>query len=219
MLTVYNRGHTDFSESVEEIAPLTEAQKSARLAELREQLAAKRAASSVQDKEDKRKNEEIRKKATKESHDIREALQNKERIKEAEKKRAEKKADELARKKVLDQINQDKEDRKRKAEQEKAAREGRVLEEEAAPPPPPKKTVEAIHAEARLRLQTPSGTVTKTFPAATTLFEVAHAITEDNGFEAESFLTTFPRKTFSKTDFGMTLKEAGMTPSAAVIVK
>lgn len=49
--------HVDFSESTEEIAPLTEDQKKEKLSELREKLAAKRAGQSVQDKEDKKRNE------------------------------------------------------------------------------------------------------------------------------------------------------------------
>jgi hypothetical protein len=61
--------------------------------------------------------------------------------------------------------------------------------------------------------------VVKSFPVGTTLFEVAHAITQENGTEVQSFTTTFPKKTFDSSDFGQTLKEAGMVPSAALIVK
>lgn len=50
-------GHVDFSESTEEIAPLTEEEKKQKLEELRERLAEKRAKQSVQDKEDKKRNE------------------------------------------------------------------------------------------------------------------------------------------------------------------
>lgn len=49
--------HVDFSESTEEIAPLTEEQKKERLQELREKLAAKRAGQSEQDKIDQKRNE------------------------------------------------------------------------------------------------------------------------------------------------------------------
>jgi hypothetical protein len=52
-----NRDHTDFSESTEEIAPLTEEEKKAKLEELRERLKAKRSVQSVQDKADAKKNE------------------------------------------------------------------------------------------------------------------------------------------------------------------
>lgn len=50
-------GHADFSESTEEIAPLTEEEKKAKLEELRQKLAAKRAAQAEQDKLDQKRNE------------------------------------------------------------------------------------------------------------------------------------------------------------------
>jgi hypothetical protein len=174
---------------------------------------------SDQDKLDRKKNEEIKRKATKESQDIKEQLQVKEQIKEAEKKRAEKKADELARKKVLDQIQKDKEDRKRKADMEKAIRDGKALpaqEEPAVVAPPPKKPA-AAHDQARLRIKTPTGNLMKTFSPETTLFEVAFAVKEEHGVEVSLFKSTFPTKTFDQSDFGMTLKEAGMVPSASII--
>ncbi|KAA8619493.1 ubx domain-containing protein [Pyrenophora tritici-repentis] len=57
----------------------------------------------------------------------------------------------------------------------------------------------------------------KTFPVETTLFEVAHALEQD-GTTVNTFTTNFPKKTYDRTDFGMTLKEAGMVPSAALII-
>ena len=50
-------GHVDFSESTEEIAPLTEEEKKAKLEELRKKLAEKRSGTSEQDKLDKKRNE------------------------------------------------------------------------------------------------------------------------------------------------------------------
>lgn len=49
--------HVNFAESTEEIAPLTEEEKKARLAELRQKLVEKRGGMSEQDKLDKKKNE------------------------------------------------------------------------------------------------------------------------------------------------------------------
>lgn len=59
----------------------------------------------------------------------------------------------------------------------------------------------------------------KTFPAETTLFEVAEALKAE-GNNVSSFTMNFPRKVFEgAVDFGKTLKEAGLVPSAALIVK
>jgi hypothetical protein len=217
-------GHDQFAESTEEIAPLTEEEKKQKLEDLKNKLAAKRAAQADADKEDRKRNEQIRMKSTKESQDIKEELQKKERIKEAQAKRAEKKADDDARKRVLAKLEADKQERKRKAEIEKAQRAGQ------APPPAPVQAPmptssgpttskpASAYTEARLAIQTPAGRVTKTFPVETTLFEVAHALEQD-GLDVNSFTTTFPKKTYDKTDFGMTLKEAGLVPSAALILK
>jgi hypothetical protein len=49
--------HVDFSESTEEVAPLTEEEKKAKLDALREKLASKRATQSEQDKIDKKRND------------------------------------------------------------------------------------------------------------------------------------------------------------------
>ncbi|KAK0647599.1 hypothetical protein DIS24_g7617 [Lasiodiplodia hormozganensis] len=218
-------GHVDFEESTEEIKPLTEEEKKARLEELRAKLALKRAGQSEQDKLDKKKNEEIRRKATKESQDAKEALQVKERIKEAEKKRREKQEDIDARKRVQAQIEAQKLERRRKAEAEKAARLGQAPPEAAAPAPaatssgPATSKPASAYTETRLRLQLPSGTVQKTLPVETTLFELAHQLAQESGMTVNTFTQNFPRKVFDQTDFGQTLKEAGMVPSAALIVR
>lgn len=217
-------GHENFSESTEEIAPLTEEEKKQRLEELKEKLALKRAAQAEQDKEDRKRNEQIRMKSTKETQDIKEELQKKERIKEAQAKRAEKQADAEAKRRVLAKLEADKQERKRKAEAEKAARAGLAPPPQPAQAPMPTSSGPSTskpaseYKEARLALQTPTGRITKTFPVETTLFEVAHALEQD-GLEVNSFSTTFPKKTFDRSDFGMTLKEAGFVPSAALILK
>jgi hypothetical protein len=213
--------HTNFSESTEAVVPLTEAEKAAKLNELRERLAAKRAAESPTARDEAKRNEEIRRKSTRESHDARDAVAARETAKDAERKRREKKEDALVRQKILDQIARDKEERARKNEMEKAARRGEALpaEPKTVSVPVVKAEGPKTYAEARLRLQAPTATITKSFPAETTLFEVAAAASEEFGFEISTFMTNFPKKTFGATEFGMTLKEAGMVPSAALIVK
>ncbi|KKA26957.1 hypothetical protein TD95_001051 [Thielaviopsis punctulata] len=215
-------GHTDFAESTEKIKPLTEEQKKAKLEELREKLKAKRELEAATDAVEKKKNEKIRMKATQESQDAKEKLQRDEQIREAAKKRKEKLADIEARNRVRAKIEADKEARRIKAEQAKAAREGTTVPVAAAPAPAPAPAAapRAPSNEARLRLQTSSGNIMKTLPAETTLFELAELIKSEAGISVTSFSTTFPRKTFEgSVDFGMTLKEAGFVPNASVVVK
>lgn len=217
-------GHDDFSESTEALAPLTEEEKAAKLAELRRKLAEKRARQEEEAKVANRRNEEIRRKATKESEDAKEELQRREQVKEAMKKKREKAEEAEAKKKIRERIEADKAERRRKAEEEKKRRENPIaynptVAAMSAPVPVAAAAAKAAHAEARLRLQTANGNVTKTFPAETTLFEVAHAVQQENGVEAATFEINFPKKVFPREDFGMTLREAGMVPSAALIVR
>lgn len=219
-------GHTDFSESTEAIANLTEEQKKERLAELREALKTKRAAQAEADKDDAKRNEKIRQKATRETQDLKEDLARKEQIKEAAKKRQEKLDDLEAKRRIKAKIEADKAERKRKADEAKAVRDGTaVASSNAAPAPaaaaPLASKTTVSHNEARLRLQLPvGGNVQKTFPAETTLFEVAQAIEAEHGISVDNFGLTFPRKVFSGSeDFSKTLKEAGLVPSAVLIVK
>jgi len=112
-----------------------------------------------------------------------------------------------------------------KAEKEKAEREGRVV---AAPAPaaplattsgPVSSKPASAYTETRLRLQTPTGNVQKVFHVDTTLFEVAAAVQTENGFQAQSFMQSFPKKVFDQIDFGQTLKELGLVPSASLILR
>lgn len=130
-----------------------------------------------------------------------------------------------AKKRIRAKIEADKEERRLRAQREKAEREGR-----AAPAPPaaePAPTTSgpvaskpaSAYTETRLRLQTNNGNVMKTFPVDTTLFEVATALYEENGSEVQSFTQNFPKKVFTSEYFGETLKELGFVPSASLIVK
>lgn len=215
-------GHENFSESTEEMKLLTEEEKKAKLDEMRAALAEKRARQSLQDREDAKKNDAIKRKATKETQDMKEELQRKEQIKEAARKKQEKMEDQEAKRRIKAKIEADKEERRRKAEETKAAREGRApataVTEPAAPAAPSQPKSSASYTEARLRLQTPGGTVQKSFPAETTLFEVAEALKAD-GTSVTNFTMTFPRKVFETVDFGMTLREVGLVPSGVLIVK
>lgn len=57
----------------------------------------------------------------------------------------------------------------------------------------------------------------KKFPVETTLFEVAAALAED-GMQVKSFTQNFPKKVYQDVDFGCTLKELGLVPSAVLKV-
>ncbi|CEJ62048.1 Putative UBX domain protein [Penicillium brasilianum] len=217
--------HTDFSESTEELAPLTEEQKKERLEELRQKLATKRAAQAEQDKIEQRQNENIRRKNTQENQEAKEALEKKQRQKEEAKKRQEKLDERAHLARVKAQIEADKEERRRKAERERAERAGVAVPQApvaaaapAAPAPVASKPASA-YTETRLRFQTPKGNIMKTLPVTTTLFEVVEALKQEDGLEVQSFSQNFPRKVFDAEFFGETLKELGLVPSASLIIQ
>ena len=161
-------------------------------------------------------------KATRESQDVKEELQRKEQIKEAAKKRQEKLEDLEAKKRIKARIEADRLERKRREEDAKAMREGKPLSGQtaapAAPAVPAASTSGSSAATARLRLQTKNGNLVKSYPSETTLFEVAQQIEAEVGAPINSFSMTFPRKTFEAVDFGQTLAEAGLAPSAVLVV-
>ncbi len=171
----------------------------------------------------------IRRKATKETQDIKEDLKKKEQLKEAAAKRREKQEELAAKERIRAKIKADQEARRLKSEREKAEREGRAAPEPAAaeasktpaaPPSTPTSKPASAYTETRLRLQMTSGTVQKSFPVDTTLQEVAAVLLSEGADDIQTFTQNFPKKIFRReTDFDQTLKEAGLVPSAALIVK
>jgi hypothetical protein len=157
--------------------------------------------------------------------DAKEELQKKERIKEAEAKRREKAADVAAKERVRAQIKADQEERRLRAAKEKAEREGREVPQTSVVNPQTSSgsvtsKPASAYTESRLRLQLPDQTLTKTYPVDTTLFEVAQAIEEETGLKVSTFSIGFPRKSYQRdVDFGQSLKEVGMVPSMALIVR
>lgn len=153
---------------------------------------------------------------------MKEELQKKERLKEAAAKKKEKQDEIAAKDRARANIAADKEERRLKAEKEKAEREGRAPPVALTPTAVPTISGSAgpkTYTETRMRLTFPSGNIQRSFPIETTLFEVASVITQESGFEVTSFMQAFPRKIFDMVDFGASLKELGLVPSAALIVK
>ena len=130
-----------------------------------------------------------------------------------------------AKQRIKAKIEADKEERRLKAAKDKAEREGRAASMESMTQAPPRASgliaskPASAYSESRIRLQTSSGNIQKTFPVETTLFEVASAINQETGTEVQSFVQNFPKKVFDSVDFGASLKELGLVPSASLIVR
>lgn len=140
-------------------------------------------------------------------------------MKEAAKKKQEKQDEIDAKKRIKAKIEADKEERRLKAEQQRAERAGVAAPQPvAAQAPAPSKPASA-YTESRLRFQSSKGNIMKTLPVETTLFEVAAVLKEQDGVDVQSFVQNFPKKVFDAEFFGETLKELGLVPSASLIIQ
>ncbi|KAI9737793.1 MAG: hypothetical protein M1834_009161 [Cirrosporium novae-zelandiae] len=229
---VSKSGHSSIEESADALPDLTPEEKKKRLEELRVRLAEKRSMESEQDKLEKKRNDEIRRKSTKETQDAKEELQKKERIKEAQAKRRERTEEAEAKKRIRAKIEADKVERRLRADREKAERENRPI-----PVVPsselhmsPTEVAEAgssnqkaDYTEVRLRLRLPpamgGGNIVKTFTPETKLLEVKQAIEAETSMRVLSFMQGYPKQVFEGGDFGKTLKDLGMVPSASLVVR
>ncbi|KZT69290.1 hypothetical protein DAEQUDRAFT_726872 [Daedalea quercina L-15889] len=226
-------GHDQFEESAEEIKPLTEEEKKQKLAELREKMAAKRAAKAKEDAKEHLANEAIRRKGGRDLNEIREELKAKEVKKDLEAKKREKLEDAQARARVKAQIEADKRERAEKAAREKALREGRPVPGASAAPAAAAPAVAAAasaaphtagkdYPETRLQIRLASGgqPYTTTLPSDSTLREVAEFVAAQTlsvDAETVTFAMHFPRKQFTRSDFAKSLRDLGLTPSAVLI--
>ncbi|KAF5351326.1 hypothetical protein D9758_007974 [Tetrapyrgos nigripes] len=226
-------GHDQFEESTEEVKPLTEEEKKQRLEELRAKMMEKKAKKAEQDAIEAKANENIRRKQGKDVHKIREELQAKEAIKEAEQKRRDKLEDAKARAAIKAQIEADKKARADKAAREKALREGRPITDAPGTSDPanpgPAAAASASsgvagkdYAETRLQIRMSTGgqPYTTTLSSDSPLLAVAEFLagqTLNVDVETVSFAQHFPRKTFSRSDFSKSLRSLGLTPSAVLI--
>ncbi|WVQ67314.1 uncharacterized protein L199_005510 [Kwoniella botswanensis] len=220
-------GHDQFEESTDEIKPLTEEEKKAKLAELREKLAIKRAAQAKVDAKDNKANEALRRKAGQDSGRIKEEMQAKELQKQAEQKRREKLEDQRAKAAIKAQIEADKRERAEKAAREKALRAGTGTGTQTPPAPvavakPTAGVSSSDNPQTRLQVRLSVGgqPLTKTFPSDNTLIDVAEWVASENlayNVDTVTFASTFPRKTYTRDDMKKTLKENGLTPSAVLM--
>ncbi|CAG8496181.1 8911_t:CDS:2 [Acaulospora morrowiae] len=209
-------GHVQFSESTTAIKPLTEEEKAEKLAELKQRLAEKRELRLLQEKEEEKNREKIRRKTGKELTDAREKLEEREMQKALLAKKKEKEEERLAKAKIKEQIEADKKERAAKREAAKQANLQHRQEEEAAEAA---RVAQASkeYTEARLQIRRPDGQpITHTFQSTDTLQVVYDHVTP-HIIGPFQLATTFPRRIFGNSEMGKTLKELGLVPSAVLV--
>ncbi|KAJ7582285.1 hypothetical protein C8J56DRAFT_957469 [Mycena floridula] len=217
-------GHDQFEESVEEIKPLTEEEKAARLAELKEKMTEKRAKKEEERRKEDKINEAIRRKAGKDLNKMKEELQAKEVLKEVEAKKREKIADAKARAAVKAQIEADKRERAAKAAKEKALRDGTAVPSTSSGPPTQApaavKTVQGDHASTRLQIRMNGNVWTTSLGSDEPLVRVSEFVAAQSLDVQDpadvKWEGGFPRKRFADSDSQKSLKELGLVPSAVL---
>ncbi|KAG0343787.1 UBX domain-containing protein 1 [Podila humilis] len=210
--------HINFAESTTVIQPLTEEEKQAKLVELKERLAVKRAAKALADKEDQKMSEKIRRKAGQDQTEAKARLEEKEMKKLVEAKKREKEQDRLAKLAIKAKIDADKAERARKkleaTQGAQVAAQHAATEAAAAAAAPPK-----VYTETRLQIRQPEGQqpIVQTFQASDRLSAVYEYV---RGQRHGNFqlMTTFPRKVLDGADQAKTLNELGLVPSSVLVV-
>ncbi|KAJ7355800.1 ubiquitin-related domain-containing protein [Mycena albidolilacea] len=222
-------GHQEFEESTEELKPLTEEEKKQKLAELREKMAAKRATKAVEEAKEAKANETLRRKTGKDMGAIKEEMEKRQALKDAEQKKKDKIEDAKAKAAIKAQIEADKKARAEKFAREKALRHGeQIIDAPAAAPAastsnaPASGVASKDFKETRLQIRMSTGgqPYTTTLSSDAPLREVAEFLAGQSlavDPETISFAQHFPRKAFSKSDFSKSLRDLGLTPSAVLI--
>ncbi|KAK7492298.1 hypothetical protein BaRGS_00016395 [Batillaria attramentaria] len=214
--------HASFSESTEEIKPLTEEEKQQQKEKLMEKLKQKRLEKEEQEKQEQIQREKMRRAQGRDLSTVKQKMEEAEIKKIAEERRREKMEEKLARQRVKEQIEKDRAERAAKF-----AKGG----QQAQPSPQPAAQPAAAAASAsvekkeydqtRLQIRLTNGqALTQSFSAKEPLAAVRVYIemnrTDGNG--PFSLMTSFPRKVFSTEDMEKPLNQLGLVPSAVLIV-
>lgn len=208
--------HASFSESTEEIKPLTEEEKEAQKQKLMEKLKQKRIEKEEAEKRDQIQREKIRRSTGKDLTDVKQKLEEAEMRKLADERKREKMAEKMARQKIKEEIEKDKAERAAKFAQNKAPTTTSVKASGTSGAAAKKE-----YDETRLQIRLTNGSsLTQTFHAKEPLAAVRVYVqinrTDDQG--PFSLMTTFPRKIFSEEDMDRPLLDLGLVPSAVLVV-
>ncbi|KAI3650527.1 hypothetical protein MP228_004008 [Amoeboaphelidium protococcarum] len=221
-------GHQNFTESTEEVKPLTEEEKRLKLEELKQKLAEKRAKEQEEEKLRQRENEKMRRITGKEITAVKQKTQEDLIKKQLEEQKRQKQEDLRARQRVKEQIEADKRARAEKAAREKMLREGGSSDQpmndqvsSSANSPLVTPEIKGDYSESRLQVRAPGKSpIVLNCKSEDTLSVVCRQLTNDHHLSQQFTLsTTIPRKQFTSADMDKTLKELDLVPSAALVLQ
>ncbi|XP_045133807.1 UBX domain-containing protein 1-like [Portunus trituberculatus] len=215
-------GHTNFSESTEEKKPLSEEEKLQKKRELEGKIKLRRKEREEKEAKEALEREKKRIQMGQQITERKRIMQENEMKRMAEERRKEKQEDKLARQRVKEQIERD-----RQARREKDLRGSQgAAPSEAKPQPAPaaQPAQKKDYAQARLQIRFPSGTpLVQEFKAKEPLSAVRLwiSLNRPDGVPPETpfnLSTSFPRKIFDDEDMDKPLEVLGLVPTAVLMV-
>ncbi|XP_053399394.1 UBX domain-containing protein 1-A-like [Mercenaria mercenaria] len=216
--------HASFSESVDEVKPLSEEEKREQLLKLQEKLKQKRLEREAEEKKAEIQREKQRRHYGKDVVASKEKMAELEMKKIAEQRRRDKMEEKMARQKVKEQIEKDKRERAAKFAKQSQETAPATVSTPAANTPATQTAApveKKDYTETRLQIRLTNGqALTQTFAvkeplAAVRLYIEMNRTDPPGNF---SLMTSFPRKVFAGDDYEKPLTELGLVPSAVLIV-
>ncbi|XP_063861023.1 UBX domain-containing protein 1-like isoform X2 [Scylla paramamosain] len=215
-------GHTNFSESTEEKKPLSEEEKLQKKRELEEKIKLRRKEREEKEAKEALEREKKRIQMGQQITERKRIMQENEMKRLAEERRKEKQEDKLARQRVKEQIERDRQARREK--DLRGSQGAAVPEPKPQSAPAAQPTQKKDYAQARLQIRFPSGTpLVQEFKAKEPLSAVRLWISLNwpDGVPPETpfnLSTTFPRKIFDDEDMDKPLEVLGLVPTAVLMV-
>ncbi|KAI8871810.1 hypothetical protein GQ42DRAFT_161748 [Ramicandelaber brevisporus] len=222
-------GHTNFSQSVDAVKPLTEEEKKAMVELAKQKIAEKRQKRSVEEAEEARKREILRRKAGQQASEMRESLTDLQRRQAIEQKKKDAELDKQAKERALARIRESRLERERERQ---AALGNTAQAQPASASPSPASTATSsapaapkVHTDAVLQFRPPQGAPQqKSFPASAPLQEVLDYLAgsglagTSNGIGTFKLMILPSRKQFGTDNASSTLSELGLAPRSALII-
>lgn len=216
-------GHQNFAESAEEIKPLTAAEKEEQKQRLQQKLEERRREREAVEKEQEKAREKTRRVTGKEVTQAREEQAYKEMKRLAEERRKEKLEEKRLKQKLKDEIAKD------RAELKKTQASSTITSQTATPKVEKSSpmdqsdapVVKKEYTSSRIQFRLTDGSTQNCNFKADDNFQIVLDHVSEKLVKNEQFelCMTFPRKVLGVADKHKTLKELGLVPSAALVIK
>jgi len=212
-------GHVNFSESTDEVKPLTEDEKRNRMLALQERLKQKRVDKEEEEKKAAIESEKHRRMTGQQILAAKQRVEEMEMKKISDDKKRQKKEDALTKKRILDQIKLDREAKKQ--QQGGGATEPKPAAPISTVAPDVSNAVKKDYDKCQLQIRLMNGKVLKQDfgvkepLSAVRLYVQLQAPDINDPF---ALMTNFPKRVFTEEDMETPLAELGLVPSAVLIM-